>query len=97
MDYVRVFQQNTLDVPQEVEQFSWNAFPNPSHTELNIRVDESGVGALVEVVDLLGRIVDQFTLQSTLHSINIHAWKAGIYFVRTRGDARTKALKIVKE
>jgi beta-glucanase (GH16 family) len=97
VDYVRIFQQNTLDLPEIGQPVTWNAFPNPAQTHLTIQTDESGLGATLEVVDLQGRVIEKIPMKYAQQTIDIDTWHAGIYFIRMIGDLNASALKIVKE
>ncbi|MBI3500226.1 MAG: T9SS type A sorting domain-containing protein [Bacteroidetes bacterium] len=72
-----------------------NVFPNPSSGEFEVRSSEFKVEK-VEVYDIMGKIVEQKTLNSKLGTLNLNAAK-GVYSVKIYSGENYLVKKIVIE
>lgn len=97
VDYVRVYQLNTLGLSEEELQPIWRVFPNPASHVLNLEIKDNMLGSSVQIFDAQGRIVDQFTVQFTAQTYDISSWQSGVYFARLTSSDRTEVLKFIKE
>jgi hypothetical protein len=97
VDYVRVFQKNTANTPEENANFTFQAFPNPAQTAISIQTDETEIGSTLEVLDLQGRLIHEELVQSTVQKLDCSSWTPGVYFIRIAGISMQNTLKIVKE
>jgi beta-glucanase (GH16 family) len=97
VDYLKVYQRNTLEIPNEEVTTNWRIYPNPSKDELTIELDESMFDSTVEFIDIQGRVVDQVMIQFGNLTKDISNWQSGVYFARIAGSNTAKVLKLIKE
>jgi beta-glucanase (GH16 family) len=97
VDYVRVFQQNTLSLPDENPAIAFNAFPNPAQTAFTIQIDEKEIGSRVEIIDLQGRTIHREVAQASSQILDCSTWLPGVYFIRLSGNSGHNTLKVIKE
>lgn len=70
----------------EESDFTFNAFPNPATTAMQVTWDASGAVEFLEVIDLSGRIVQTLSTKG-LNSAIVEGLASGVYVLRlTAGD-----------
>ncbi|ROH90070.1 T9SS C-terminal target domain-containing protein [Chryseobacterium cucumeris] len=85
-------------VKKEIKTNRFAVYPNPSHDEVNIRLDDENSEALYSLMDSSGRIVKKGNLKGYA-KILVHDFAAGTYFVTvntTNGKKYTEKLIINK-
>jgi hypothetical protein len=71
-------------------------YPNPANTYITVKGNENM--QRVAVVDILGNVLVQENVQSTLHTVNLSDLSNGIYFVRVTGkDGAVQSVKFLKK
>ncbi|MEZ4937775.1 MAG: T9SS type A sorting domain-containing protein [Crocinitomicaceae bacterium] len=87
---------NEATINHSSEFSNMKVFPNPSKGEFTIELDQGFKDIIIEVRDLLGKLVYTSNNSGRIHSVNTNL-KGGIYFVHciVQGKVRTK--KIVLE
>lgn len=74
----------------EEGQIIVNIYPNPVNAILNI---ESKTAAQVQLVNILGNVIETYTVQQGINPLNIGDLTAGIYFIRTGNGVDLKFVK----
>jgi beta-glucanase (GH16 family) len=97
VDYLRVFQQNTLNLPDETPAIDFKAYPNPAQSAFTLQIEETEIGSNLEVVDLQGRIIHHERVQNTTQILDCSTWLPGVYFIRLSSNSGCKTLKVIKE
>jgi len=80
VDYVRVYQQNTIDVEEETTQ-EINCYPNPATHVLNVVNPFSSPTFICKIYALDGRIIHTESSQDRTAHISCDNWSNGMYFV----------------
>ncbi len=75
---------------------SINIFPNPAHVLVYIRAQDEPIQS-IEVVDISGRIIDQFSVTDYQKDIDVSHYASGIYILKIRTNHRSITKKIVVE
>lgn len=76
---------------------SFEMIPNPSHDQLNIKLNKGLVEAQeISVFDQLGHLILQQKPNSDQFSINVTNWNSGLYFVKIADGTRTQVKKFIK-
>jgi hypothetical protein len=73
-----------------VTETKW--YPNPVNDKLTIEGNFNS-GAIIEVIDVLGRVVDKNKVTSNVTSVDVSLYKQGIYLIFIEGKAVGKFLK----
>ncbi|MBF25765.1 MAG: hypothetical protein CMP49_04530 [Flavobacteriales bacterium] len=77
------------------ESIEFNIYPNPSNGMINVDLKESGE-FLIEVCDMLGKVVYQENTQSST-IINLEDLDKGVYFVSVSNNNTTTNTKLIIE
>jgi beta-glucanase (GH16 family) len=104
IDYVRVYQQTTLDiknVPTKVKNAT-NAidlaiYPNPIKDKLNVIINENQIGNRATVYSLLGQELNSYVLNNKKTIVDVSAYKKGIYFLKVETSSGMKSYNFIKE
>jgi hypothetical protein len=83
-------------VPLEV-QSSIEAIPNPVSTFTNIIIGYEYEMGTATVVDLAGRILQQFTISSRTVPIDMSMYPEGIYIVNIKTNVKSEGIKVIKK
>ena len=77
IDYVRVV--NVVYSVEENEVVSFNLYPNPANSNINIVAERD---AKVQVIDMTGRMVMEINVVEGENAINVADLASGVYFVK---------------
>lgn len=82
---------------EEFVQNSMEAFPNPSSTEVRIRIPESGGKCSLEIIDILGNLVfEKNNIESNGQYIDIeHNFSSGLYTIIISSETKRSVKKLV--
>ncbi len=80
VDYVRVYQQNTIGIEEETTQ-EINCYPNPANNLLNVVNPFTSPTFICKIYALDGRIIHTESSQDRTAHISCDNWSNGIYFV----------------
>ncbi len=89
------------DLMEEVDaqHFDVTAFPNPTSSYITLKLDNvQEVGALVQIRDALGRMVEDQQLDASgdiQTTLNLSGYAEGLYFVRVRTNEDFKTLSFI--
>jgi hypothetical protein len=56
-------------------------YPSPANDVVFLRWEENSFGSTWKVVDIMGREIEQGSVQNTLQSIDVSAWNSGCYVI----------------
>lgn len=92
-----VFQAAPSSIDELEAGINMNIFPNPTAQRININFSEDMLGTFnMEIVDMYGKVVDNYKLTGNGNSIDISHLPSGNYFIRfSNSDFRT-VRKVVK-
>ncbi len=69
-------------------------FPNPTSDFINIKIDDSQIGEIkLQIIDIRGRILKEYPLETTNNQYSVTSLPAGTYFVRI-GKQTQKLVKL---
>ena len=72
------------------------AIPNPAVTFTNIIIGYEFATGTATVVDMMGRIVQQFTISSRTVPVDLSTYPNGVYIVNIKTNVQTDGVKILK-
>ncbi len=71
--------------------------PNPAGAMLYVQLPEGTTPALLEVLDVQGRVVMRTYISNPITTLDLSALKSGVYVVRNNSDPATPVQRFVKE
>jgi hypothetical protein len=78
--------------------FSIDAFPNPAHNKLNIRLNGKSIGdAVLHMTDLSGKIIRNISNLHKQQEVDLGGIAPGIYMLRYKDDTHNQVIKITKQ
>ena len=80
---------------QELKQFNYSIFPNPTQGIINVRIPEEIKKYEIEIFDINGRSLIQSTITLNNNQIDLSALQKGIYFIMIKMKNKTKVEKII--
>jgi hypothetical protein len=78
------------------EKNELTVIPNPTTTQLNIRMEAAAGDGIINIVDITGKELYQRTFKGGL-SVDVSGYAPGIYFVRYSGSDGVIAAKFIKQ
>jgi hypothetical protein len=81
----------------EIEFVAGNIYPNPVEDLLNIDLFNIDTEANLAIVDAMGRVVLNETLNTAQNNIDISSLNEGVYFVKIAQDGKIMTRKVVKQ
>jgi len=102
-DFNKVVMTNTVEnkigIPASVSTLSnvpiVTMYPNPVNDMLNIKMTQNEYNS-VQIINTLGQVVIQQSLNSTTTQINVKLLVPGTYYIILKGDAGTKVQQMQK-
>ncbi|MEO0038874.1 MAG: hypothetical protein RIQ59_2085 [Bacteroidota bacterium] len=88
----------TLSVNYFENQELFRVYPNPTNGFLNIRINNYVGKANIQIIDINGRIVEEFSNEdfNVEKSLNLNNLQSGIYVLKVIGDEMNFTQKIIK-
>jgi hypothetical protein len=71
--------QITFDIEQSV---IINVYPNPATDFINIKINETQIGEMVQIIDIQGRILAEFRLEGLSSQYQVSNFPVGAYFIK---------------
>lgn len=75
---------------------SIEAIPNPAVTYTNVIIGYDFKEGTAYVVDILGRILQQFSIDSRTVPVDLSHYAEGIYIIKIQTDVKTESVKVIK-
>ncbi|MDR6764319.1 hypothetical protein J2Y38_004552 [Flavobacterium sp. 2755] len=75
---------------------SIEAIPNPAVTYTNVVVGYDFTEGTATVVDILGRNLQHFSINSRTVPVNLSGYAEGIYIIKIQTDVKTESVKVIK-
>jgi len=100
IDYVRVYQENTLSSIQFEEKEKIKAYPNPVNSTLNIVVANNSKEGIIKILDISGRVILNDTIKIHNNKVMYDAslLNSGIYLLELIfADGKSNTIKFIKE
>lgn len=94
-DFWVVKLQDTTKI--EPAKVAVEVFPNPVATFTNVIIGYEYSSGTATLVDLSGRILQQFSITSRTVPIDFTMYPEGVYIVNIKTDVRTDGLKLIKK
>lgn len=73
------------------------AFPNPTTTYTNVIVGYDYIGGTATLVDMAGRVLQQFTIKDRTIPVNLKSLPEGVYIINIKTDKQSDGVKIIKK
>ncbi len=96
IDYVRVYQESTVNVPDAPSPRVMHIWPNPAVNTVSMRLPAEAIGTELMVFNAHGNRIVQFTVRSEEMVIETEHWPPGMYFVKVVGVAVIQTSRLVK-
>jgi hypothetical protein len=88
----------TSEHPVLVTTTPLEVYPNPTSSEVNVRLPDSPPGGQMAVYDVSGREVYRHTWPGEQHHFSVSGWPAGLYFINYYGmDGQYASGRVVVE
>jgi beta-glucanase (GH16 family) len=97
VDYVRVYQQTTLENNNLEKENNLVLFPNPASNEITLKTNENLLGSTVSVCTLLGQELDSLILNSEEITLNLSNYQSGIYILKVNSATGIQSYKFIKK
>ncbi|WP_394776501.1 T9SS type A sorting domain-containing protein [Flavobacterium sp.] len=75
---------------------SIEAIPNPATTYTNVIIGYHFKEGTATLVDMAGRILQEFDIDSRTVPVNLSRYAEGIYIINIRTDVKTESVKVIK-
>lgn len=95
IDYVRVFQESTINTANIANTPAVKLFPNPVADNLTITCLENTT-ATAEIYSILGQKIHSFALVGKDTNVDLSNLKSGVYFVVVTSKTGIETFKVVK-
>lgn len=97
--FVAKLRENTPTSIIETDKQEYvNIYPNPTSSNLFIKLNETQSNSSVQVIDIMGAMVfHEININNTSKEINLKNFPNGIYFVKVFNDAYSICKKIIVE
>jgi beta-glucanase (GH16 family) len=96
IDYVRVYQANTVNSTYNLNTAKSEIFPNPVSDILTIRHPHNSIST-IEIYSILGQKMYSSTLNVESANIHVSSFENGIYLVVLTTQAGTETFKVIKQ
>lgn len=96
IDYVRVYQESTVDVTNTPMPSVMRVWPNPATNEVRVSLPIEVIGAELVVFNAHGKRMDQFTVRSEEMVIETGSWAPGIYFIEAISAPSVRTYRLLK-
>jgi len=93
IEYVRVYQENTVAIKDNLKQPNLKIFPNPVENVCNIQIPIEQIGSIISVYNMQGQLIDSFQATETIMQINTNSWNSGIHLLKLNNES----YKIIKK
>jgi len=97
VDYVRVYQQTSLENNNVTKENELVLFPNPATEKLNLIVSENQIGNRATIYSVLGQELNSYILNNDQTILDVSDYQNGIYLVKIDGDSGIKTYKFIKK
>ena len=97
IDYVRVYQENSLSVSDLDDNEVALFFPNPVEDKLTIQLPTNLFRTKVTIYSVLGQELNSFFQTESRMEIDISHYKQGIYLMKLEANNRITSYKIIKK
>ncbi|KQO27273.1 hypothetical protein ASF10_23310 [Flavobacterium sp. Leaf82] len=75
---------------------SIEAIPNPATTYTNVIIGYDFKEGTATLVDMTGRILQEFDIDNRTVPVNLSRYSEGIYIINIRTDVKTESVKVIK-
>ncbi|MBF4518714.1 T9SS type A sorting domain-containing protein [Flavobacterium sp. ANB] len=72
------------------------AIPNPASTYTNVIIGHDFKSGTATVVDISGRILQEFSITSRTVPVDLSRYSEGIYIINIKTDVKTESVKVIK-
>lgn len=76
--------------------FNLNVYPNPITSSITITMESDGNGT-ASIIDISGKVIQQFLLNTKETTVNVENLSAGIYILKIEDNGFQKSVKLIKE
>ena len=75
---------------------SIEAIPNPAVTYTNVIIGYDFNDGTASVIDILGRVLQNFKISSRTVPVDLSNYAEGIYIIKIQTDVKTESVKVIK-
>ena len=91
----RMLDVNVLGAAAEQVNGILQAWPNPAHGHLQVRLPKQYYPSTINLLDALGRPVKKYSVSGSDYNLNIESVPSGVYFLRVEGQKENIVQKVV--
>jgi hypothetical protein len=84
-------------INNQEKELGFSIYPNPNNGLVNIESNSLSASATIQLVDLTGRIIFNYSITSTKEQLDISHLSNGIYFLSFKNNGQSYIRKIIKE
>ena len=83
---------------QKIEKVksSIEAIPNPASSYTNVIVGYDFKEGTATLVDITGRVLQEFAITGRTVPVNLSKYSEGIYIIKIKTDVKTESVKVIK-
>jgi len=79
-----------------VEPFTFNMYPNPANSAINIVIDSKNINSIFLIYDAVGKVVSSGKLISETTTVSVESLASGLYFFQLNGASTSQTFKLIK-
>ncbi len=96
VDYVRVYQEPTLNAENALREDDITAYPNPFNQDISIHLNNSLLGSQVRVYSILGEELASYFQNQNIFMLSLRDLPSGTYIIQVLNERGTLEKKVVK-
>ncbi len=81
---------------QEKKFDTFKVFPNPAETLLTIQIASVDNPTLIEIVDILGKKILEFSLEQSSIELDVSGFSSGLYIINLQNAETSQIFKLIK-
>jgi len=81
----------------DVKELTFSMYPNPAKDLIHISLETSPFGTEIQIINLLGKMVETFYTKENTMEVNISGLKNGIYFIKVIQNGQIAVRKMTKK
>ena len=85
------------EVALDLDSKSIALYPNPAEGMLNINLAGYGNNTNVKILDINGRVIENFNMEENHKTLNIERYNTGIYLIVIEGENKVDSKRFIKE
>jgi transforming growth factor-beta-induced protein len=76
-----------------LEQISFDFYPNPANVYITVRTDE--IGSSLRIMDISGKLMHAEQIWNSSQRVDLNGVKSGVYFISIEGEGKRAIQKLI--